>query len=140
MTLERRWSKPIKKYVDRASELARSPLSLAAVARHIQIYATPVLTYAAMLSAPLDTVMAAEALVWQRALRFPHRSLPHDAIRNLHEIGLVRVRALRVALLAGLARSSRCHPEDVGVASGDLADARDTIGCLASMVHPRVGA
>lgn len=46
-----RCHKPIRKYIDRASELSRSPLCLAAVVRHVQVYATPVLTYAAMTSA-----------------------------------------------------------------------------------------
>lgn len=108
VTTAARWSEPIKKFADRASELARSPLSPCAVARHIQIYATPGLTYAAMLDALHATVMEAEALVWQRALRFPHRALPLDAIRNLHELGIVKVRALRAALLA--ASRARADP------------------------------
>lgn len=132
---DERWKKPIQKFVARASELARSPLSPAAVVRHIQVYAVPVLTCAAMLSAPHAAAMHAEALVWQRALRFPHRALPLAAIGSLHEIGLAKARPLKDVLLGGLTRSSHRHAEDVSVASSNLDAARESIGWRASMVR-----
>lgn len=116
--------------------MARRSMSPAAVARHSETFAAPVMLYIAMRTEPTRDTDEAEALLWQRALRFPHCAFHYDAICYLHEIGFARVRALRAVLEANLTRSSIRHQAGVQETLTSLTQAREEKGSLASMVLP----
>lgn len=51
-----------------------------------------------MTSAPQATIYHAEALMWQRALRFPLKALPVAAHEHLGAIGLTKLAPLMSSL------------------------------------------
>lgn len=134
-----RWRKPMQKYADRVAELARSPLSPpAAVVHHVQVYAAPVLVYAAMTARPVDELKQAEALMWQRALRFLVKALPIAAQAHLNAIGLKKVAPLMASVSATLHRSRVRHTAGVDEAMAELARLRDEVGPLAALGRPEL--
>lgn len=131
-----RWDKPLKKFADRVSELSRSTSSPAATVRHAEVYAVPVLTYIALTSSPVPAVRLAEALMWQRALRFPLKALPIAAHNHMSALGLTKIAPLEKTLRDILVRSSGRHTDDVIVTMAMLAKLREDVGPLAAIGRP----
>lgn len=135
----RRWIAPVAKYSERATGMARSTMSPAAVVRHVTRHATLArFVVHEHDRRPHQDLDDAENFIAKRTLRFPYRALPLGAAQQLREVGFVRVRPFRALAEASLARSALRHWGDAMQSLAALWQACEEGGSLASMARPEL--
>jgi len=106
VTLEMQWSAPLKKYVDRVGDIARSRADAHAAVLLYQERCIPVLAYKAQLAEPSPNLKRIERAQLPRLLRLPGSFLGDGEYHDLQSIGGPQITAAPLWCAASLIRAA----------------------------------